>query len=219
MKLFPSTTTRRVLGLVAIGTLIIVAGASAAADTRAADPRDRQITALKRQVTTLKRQVARLKAQNGRLRTQLAAVSPAGVARQLEQAKAALDKYQSVDAARADGYAAASPCESSPEGGMGFHYVSGAAMGDGRLDPVRPEILLYAPGPTGLQLIGAEYFKPDADQNLATDDDRPSLFGRTFDGPFLGHAPGMPIHYDLHVWFWKRNPMGMFAIWNPDVRC
>jgi hypothetical protein len=102
---------------------------------------------------------------------------------------------------------------------MGFHFVSGAAMGDGRLDPARPEILNYAPGPTGLQLVAAEYFKPDADQNLATDDDRPSLFGRAFDGPMPGHAPGMPIHYDLHVWFWKRNPTGMFAIWNPDVRC
>ena len=33
----------------------------------------------------------------------------------------------------------------------------------------------------------------------------------------LGHAPGMPIHYDLHVWLQKRNPSGMFAQWNPEV--
>jgi hypothetical protein len=77
-----------------------------------------------------------------------------------------------------------------------------------------------------MQLVGAEYWKADADQNLTTDSDRPSLFGRTFDGLMEGHNPsgtlpgaGMPGHYDLHVWFWKRHPSGMFAIWNPDVSC
>jgi hypothetical protein len=29
----------------------------------------------------------------------------------------------------------------------------------------------------------------------------------------------MPIHYDLHVWLWKKNPSGMFARWNPTVTC
>ena len=57
----------------------------------------------------------------------------------------------------------------------------------------------------------------DKDQNLATDDDRPSLFGVPFDGPMLGHEPGMPIHYDLHAWLWKKNPKGKFARWNPTV--
>ena len=53
----------------------------------------------------------------------------------------------------------------------------------------------------------------------ATDDDRPSIFGRPFDGPMLGHAPGMPIHYDLHVWVAERNPEGLFAQWNPAIAC
>jgi hypothetical protein len=35
----------------------------------------------------------------------------------------------------------------------------------------------------------------------------------------FGHAPGMPIHYDLHVWLWKKNPSGMFAARTPDARC
>jgi hypothetical protein len=34
-----------------------------------------------------------------------------------------------------------------------------------------------------------------------------------------GHAPGMPIHYDLHVWVVERNPAGVFAQWNPSVQC
>ncbi len=102
---------------------------------------------------------------------------------------------------------------------MGFHYMNPAAIQDPKLDPLKPEVLLYAQATGGLQLIGVEYMKVDGDQSLATDGDRPTLFGRAFDGPMLGHAPGMPIHYDLHVWLQKRNPSGMFAQWNPEVSC
>jgi hypothetical protein len=40
-----------------------------------------------------------------------------------------------------------------------------------------------------------------------------------FQGPMPAHHPGMTTHYDLHVWLWKHNPTGMFAEWNPNVRC
>lgn len=151
----------------------------------------------------------------------------AAIKKQLAKAKAALDKYQSVAAAEAAGYKAESPCEwipSAPQaswwgGGMGIHYVNDALLGK-PIDALRPAILTYVPAADGsMQLLAAEYFKPDADQNLKTDGDRPSVFGHPFDGPMLGHAPGMPIHYDLHVWLWKHNPSGMFAPWNPNVTC
>lgn len=170
-------------------------------------------------LAALRRQVARLKAEVRRLRAQVAALSPAGIARQLEATKTALDRFRSVDAARAAGYVPASPCEATPEGGMGFHYVNPPLMADPAIDPLRPEILLYVPGSGGLELVGVEYLRVDADQNLATDPDRPAIFGRDFDGPMEGHGPGMPRHYDLHVWLWKRNPAGIFNRWNPDVRC
>ena len=35
----------------------------------------------------------------------------------------------------------------------------------------------------------------------------------------VGHGGGMPTHFDLHVWLWKRNPSGIFASWNPAVVC
>ena len=57
---------------------------------------------------------------------------------------------------------------------MGFHYVNGPALQNPALDPMKPEILLYAraaPG-GGLTLVGVEYWKADADQNVNTDDDR-----------------------------------------------
>jgi hypothetical protein len=177
-----------------------------------------------KQMRLLRTRLAKLQKANGRLQ----AFSPAGIAARLARTKRALDKYQSVDAAKADGYAPASPCEATPVdadqssygGTMGFHYVNGAVMQSGVLDPAKPPILVYAPTKDGgLELVAAEYFKPDADQNTATDDDRPTLFGRAFDGPMNGHAPGMPIHYDLHVWLWKHNPSGLFAPWNRDVTC
>lgn len=158
---------------------------------------------------------------------QAAATTPRGIAAQLRKVKAALSKYESVTAAEADGYARASACEAIPtspgaswwSGAMGIHYVNNALT---RLpvNPMKPAILTYLPTPNGgLQLGAAEYFKADADQNLKTDGDRPTIFGRAFDGPMLGHAPGMPIHYDLHVWLWKHNPSGMFAPWNPAASC
>jgi hypothetical protein len=150
------------------------------------------------------------------------------VARQLAQTKAALARFRSVDVAKAAGYVATGPCEMTPVvkaqtsfgGAMGVHFVNNALLRAGKLDPAKPPILVYLPTASGgFTLVAAEYFKPDADQSTKTDGDRPSLFGREFDGPMLGHAPGMPIHYDLHVWLWKHNPSGVFSPFNPKARC
>ncbi|NUT37725.1 MAG: hypothetical protein HOV79_32165 [Hamadaea sp.] len=128
-------------------------------------------------------------------------------------------KYHDARAAVADGYVPTDVCVESPEGGMGYHFVNPALVMDGIVDFKRPEVVVFVPSPTGLRLGAVEYVQPDADQNLATDDDRPSVFGHPFDGPMPGHEPGMPIHYDLHVWLWKHNPNGLFAAWNPTVHC
>jgi len=151
-----------------------------------------------------------------------------GIDGQLARTKAALAKYKSVAVAEADGYVLASPCLTTPTdphqtsygGGMGFHYVNEALLMSGKVVANKPPVLLYAPvGGGGLELVAAEWLKPDADQDVTTDEDRPTLFGRAFDGPMLGHGGGMPTHFDLHVWLWKRNPSGIFASWNPAVTC
>lgn len=146
-------------------------------------------------------------------------VPPAGNRDDLHAAKAATARFRDVRAAEAAGYVQGSPCVSSPEGGMGFHWENAALMATDTVSVAHPEILLYAPGPHGLRLVGLEYWKRDADQNLATSGDRPSLFERPFDGPMLGHSPTMPVHYDLHVWIWQDNPTGLFAPFNPTVTC
>jgi hypothetical protein len=140
---------------------------------------------------------------------------------ELREARRATRLFRDVRAAKAAGYEAASPCESDPKyGAMGIHYANPELVADGELDITRPEILVYQPTPGGRLRLGAiEYFQVDADQDLATDDDRPFLFDMPFDGPMLGHNPEMPIHYDLHVWLYRHNPAGMFAMWNPSVHC
>ena len=138
---------------------------------------------------------------------------------ELQAVRAAVARFHSVDEAIAAGYVQASPCEETAAGAMGIHFVNPPLFAPG-IDPSNPEILLYAPRADGsLELVAVEYWQADADQDLGTSGDRPSLFGRGFDGPMAGHAPGMPIHYDLHVWVVERNPAGVFAQWNPSITC
>ena len=97
---------------------------------------------------------------------------------ELQSVRAALAHYNSVAHAERDGYVPASPCEESAAGAMGIHYLNPSLLGPG-IDPLRPELLLYLPDRNGnLKLVGVEYFAVDADQDLATDGDRPSVFGR-----------------------------------------
>jgi hypothetical protein len=139
----------------------------------------------------------------------------------LQAAKAVAARYHSFAQAEKDGYTiAGEPCVAEAPGTMGIHAINPALIGDPAIDPLRPEILLYVPKKNGkLELVGLEYFKIDADGNLATDNDRPSVFGHAFDGPMPGHNPTMPVHYDLHVWLYADNPSGLFAPFNPSLSC
>jgi hypothetical protein len=144
-----------------------------------------------------------------------------GQTHDVKRARAATRRFRDVRVAREAGYAAMGECAEDPKyGGMGIHYANEELLADGELDVTKPEILVYQPMPSGKLRLGAiEYFQADGDQDLATDPDRPYLFDLPFDGPMLGHEPGMPIHYDLHVWLYRHNPAGLFAAWNPRVHC
>lgn len=132
-------------------------------------------------------------------------------------------KYHNVDVAIADGYVPSPVCDAMPgAGAMGYHYVNFDLMMEPGVNLETPEILLYAPSGNGVRLIGVEYFEgigaPDTPvPNPAPP--APVLFKLPFDGPMPGHIPGMPPHYDLHVWVWQPNPDGIFAMWNPSVTC
>ena len=102
-----------------------------------------------------------------------------------------------------------------------IHYVKPALMGPGQ-DANNPEILLYLPGKDGsLRLVGVEYFQADADQDLATDGDRPSFVrSRLSTDRCWAHSPQMPIHYDLHVWVDRsRTRPACSPSGTPPIRC
>lgn len=145
----------------------------------------------------------------------------AGAQVDLARAKAATARYNYEPFALADDYQRGNDgeCVEVPGlGAMGIHYVNFDRFG--AMDITRPDVLLYVNGPGGRrQLVAVEYLQVDDDQDLTTDLDRPSLFGRSFDGPMLGHGPEQPIHYDLHVWLWRSNPAGLFASFNPALSC
>lgn len=131
-------------------------------------------------------------------------------------------RFRDVDAAMEAGYEPMGECMDMPgEGAVGHVYMNHALMEDGVLDPKQPEILLYEARHHGsdLRLTGVGFHAVDEDQDVSTDDDRPSLLGHPLAGPMASHEPGMPIHYFLHAWVFKHNPSGNLAAENPRVDC
>ena len=148
----------------------------------------------------------------------VAVAAPANGAPALEKELAAVRrataKYHDVEKALADGYIAAPHCVSVPGlGGMGYHYIKPSLATDLALDPLQPELLLYAPSGNGLRLVAVEYFVANVGQ------EHPEVMGIPLHGPMPGHEAGMPEHYDLHAWIWQPNPNGMFVDFNPNVSC
>jgi hypothetical protein len=130
------------------------------------------------------------------------------------------ERFKDVATAEAEGYALQFGCVSGPDfGAMGLHYVNGSLVGDGELDPTRPEIVIYEPLPNGqLRLIGAD-FLVFAESWDATHSAPPELMGQLlhlFESP---NRFGLPAFYTLHAWAWKENPKGAFVNWHPKVSC
>lgn len=159
---------------------------------------------------------------------------------ELAQVRQATARFHDVDAAIAAGYTAWSPdpfapnatCPSSAEGNMGYHLVNvglrgGAAnpaVGDAVIDQLLPEMLLYEKRPDGkMHLVGVEYlvFTAAWERVHGAGAAPPTVFGEPLP-PSLHTFPGNPNpipHYELHVWIWSSNPLGMFHPWNPTVSC
>jgi hypothetical protein len=98
-----------------------------------------------------------------------------------------------------------------PEGGMGYHHQN-ASLLDDHLELERPEILVYERLPNGAyRLNGVEYIVPFSARPM--DAAPPTIMGQK-----LKPAPSLRLWY-LHVWVWLENPSGLFADWNPRVKC
>lgn len=115
----------------------------------------------------------------------------------LGAASPGLGKYQDVDRATADGYVLASPCVP----GMGYHYANFELMEDDSVKVSEPEILVYAEGEDGLELVAVEYVSLEE-------------FGLLGDHAHFHPHLGA---YAMHAWFFLPNPDGLTADFNPRV--
>jgi hypothetical protein len=124
-------------------------------------------------------------------------------------------RYNSTTQALRAGYVPDAHCAAHPVlGGMGYHWVNQDLV-DPMFDPMQPEAVLYEEGPGGnLRLVAVEYIVIDVGQPHPHFGDHPLDVGGV--PPLI--AAGVP-HYSLHVWVHKDNPSGVFAPFNPDVRC
>ena len=143
----------------------------------------------------------------------------------LAAAKHATAKFRELKVAEAAGYglfvdAKGIACIDIPGmGGMGVHYANGPLVGDPAINATTPEALVYAPDESGhLRLAALEYVVLQGAWD-ALHSSRPSLFGQPFNFTPAGNRFGLPPYYSLHVWLFKHNPAGTFAMWNPKVSC
>jgi hypothetical protein len=133
------------------------------------------------------------------------------VDRDVARVRAATEPFKVMDKAIAAGYPRTTDCvQNQPHGAMGFHHNNNALM-DATLDVEKPEVLVYERMPDGtFKLNGVEYLVPIS---AWTRDEPPTIMGQK-----LKRADKLGIWY-LHVWIWEPSPTGIFADWNPRVKC
>lgn len=148
-------------------------------------------------------------------KAQVSGILPSGlgdaVDRDVARIRTATDRFKSTGAAEAAGYVRVTDCvEHQPEGAMGYHFQNNALL-DAALDLDHPEVLVYERMPDGaFKLNGVEFLVPIS---AWTATEPPRIMGQA-----LKRADRLGIWY-LHVWTWVPSPSGLFADWNPGVKC
>ena len=144
----------------------------------------------------------------------------------LAQVRRVTARFHDIDAALGAGYELGwvngsgnriiTGCVAHPtDGAMGYHYFNKELMDDLAVDVLKPEVLVYAPGPNGQRkLVAAEWVARGPNSNPPGVSEPPSILGMHMH--ILVPAVGF---YIMHAWVWRPNPAGMFADWNPEVSC
>jgi hypothetical protein len=173
--------------------------------------------------------------------------SPAAGEPTLEELRALTERFRDVNVALAEGFirdpsdmCVTAEMEGLPaeDGAMGIHFLRPDLLGiTGPPDPRvngtgthtdfrNPAILIYEPRPDGsLQLVAVENLVFAAAWRQAGNPQPPSFHGLAYDhmidDPATPHdeAHGFAEHYDRHIWLYRENPRGIFAMMNPDVSC
>ncbi len=141
--------------------------------------------------------------------------------RNLKDVRAATEPLHNLDVAIAAGYGPVKGCAQNPGvGAMGQHYAKGALVEDPALNPLRPEVLVYEPrGDGSYRLVAVEYIVLKDAWHAANGTSLPRLYDKTLTLIPAPNGYDLPAFYELHLWIWKQNPLGLFADWNPRVSC
>ena len=120
-------------------------------------------------------------------------------------------RFKTTEAAEAAGYKRVTGCvQHPPAGAMGYHFQNNDLL-DTTLDLEHPEVLVYEKMPDGaFQLNGVEFLVPISAWKST---EPPRIMGQA-----LTKYDPIGLWF-LHVWTWKPSPSGLFAPWNPDVKC
>jgi len=126
---------------------------------------------------------------------------------QLDAVRDLTSKYLDVDEAEGGGYHDMGLFVPN----MGWHYINQAFVDDGRFDPSKPELLVYADDPCGgkRKLVAVEYAVP-----LTASRRAPQGFFGNADEWDRNTTYGI---WTLHAWLYEYNPDGVFAPFNPRV--
>lgn len=133
------------------------------------------------------------------------------VDREVKVVREATEPFHSVDRARAAGYEQITDCVEKPsEGGMGYHFEN-KELRDGVVEVSKPEVLVYEKRKDGsFKLNGVEYL---VSLDAWTQPEPPTVMGQA-----MKRFDQAGFYY-LHVWAWEHSPSGIFADWNPRVKC
>ena len=165
----------------------------------------------------------------------------------LEEVRALTERFRDVNVALAEGYIRdpMNLCDTAEMlgrpaslGAMGVHYFRPDLLGitappnprvDGNgthTDFRRPAILIYEPQADGsLQLVAVENLVFISSWQAAGNVEPPTFQGvaydRMVDDPATesDEAHMFAPHYDRHVWIYRPNPNGVYAMFNPAVDC
>ena len=172
---------------------------------------------------------------------------PATVEPTLDEVRALTQRFQDVNVALAEGYLRdpLDLCDTADMmgrpaalGAMGIHYFRPDLLGitappnprvDGNgihTDFRRPAILIYEPQADGaMRLVAVENLVFASAWHAAGHSAPPTYQGVAYDrmvddpATAVDEAHNFAPHYDRHVWLYRDNPNGVFAMFNPAVDC
>ena len=196
--------TRRAL----VGAALAVAAAAACAADAASDAP----TAARAAVTAAGTAARAPDAGHGGHGTMAPVAVTPGHRQAAEQVRRATAAFADPGAAKAAGYTVQYPagCAYADVGAQGVHWLNESLV-DNHVNLLTPELLMYEPQPDGsMVLVGVDYVIPfDAWKSPQP----PRLLGV----PMMRNE-GLKV-WALHIWAQRENPSGLFAPWNPTVRC